>query len=230
MVFLWTFCLTEDRTTHQLNKWKAASVLMELCCMTLVWMSVWKPVVSFTASVACVFVSSLFPSVYATWIWLYTVLIQCILEMPPVIWLVMEIYFGIFQAVLEWIWYQERYDAVCFWISSRSLGGESSGLHWYNLVLSSLNFVFLVLLLFLQIGYYAITHFIVFQWQFGEKFTMNCQDCICLEGEHGIVCEPHVCEQKKVTCDGEGFYEVTEVNPEDSCCPLFTCSEFIHLF
>ncbi|NWV70758.1 MUC2L protein, partial [Malurus elegans] len=59
--------------------------------------------------------------------------------------------------------------------------------------------------------------------EFGEKFTVDCQDCICLEGEHGIVCEPHKCEQKKVTCDGEGFYEVTEVNPEDSCCPLFTC-------
>ncbi|RLW10187.1 hypothetical protein DV515_00002415, partial [Chloebia gouldiae] len=43
--------------------------------------------------------------------------------------------------------------------------------------------------------------------EFGEKFTVDCQDCICLEGEHGIVCEPHVCEQKKVTCDGEGFYE-----------------------
>ncbi|NXR32170.1 MUC2L protein, partial [Zosterops hypoxanthus] len=58
---------------------------------------------------------------------------------------------------------------------------------------------------------------------FGEKFTVDCQDCICLEGEHGIVCEPHICEQKKVTCDGEGFYEVIEVNPADSCCPLFTC-------
>ncbi|KAM7019734.1 mucin-2 [Passerculus sandwichensis] len=59
--------------------------------------------------------------------------------------------------------------------------------------------------------------------EFGEKFTVDCKDCICLEGEHGIVCEPHVCDQKKVTCEGEGFYEVTEVNPKDSCCPLFTC-------
>ncbi|XP_071415412.1 mucin-2 [Pithys albifrons albifrons] len=60
--------------------------------------------------------------------------------------------------------------------------------------------------------------------EFGEKFTIDCQDCICLEGEHGIVCEPHVCaEQNKITCDGEGFYEVTEVNPKDSCCPLVTC-------
>ncbi|NWY35938.1 MUC2L protein, partial [Sylvia atricapilla] len=58
---------------------------------------------------------------------------------------------------------------------------------------------------------------------FGEEFTVDCQDCICLEGEHGIVCKPHICDQKKVTCDGEGFYEVTEVNPADSCCPLFTC-------
>ncbi|XP_050830873.1 mucin-2 [Serinus canaria] len=59
--------------------------------------------------------------------------------------------------------------------------------------------------------------------EFGEKFTVDCQDCICLEGEHGILCKPHVCDQKKVTCDGEGFYEVAEVNPKDSCCPLFTC-------
>lgn len=29
----------EDRMRHQLNKWKAVSVLMEPCCMTLVWMS-----------------------------------------------------------------------------------------------------------------------------------------------------------------------------------------------
>lgn len=59
--------------------------------------------------------------------------------------------------------------------------------------------------------------------EFGERFTMDCQDCICLEGEHGIVCKPHECDQKKVTCDGEGFYEVQEVNPKDPCCPLFTC-------
>lgn len=70
----------------------------------------------------------------------------------------------------------------------------------------------------------------VFQLQFGEKFTVDCQDCICLEGEYGIVCEPHKCDQKKVTCDGEGFYEVTEVNPKDSCCPLHTCSKFILFF
>ncbi|KAJ7411355.1 hypothetical protein BTVI_50229 [Pitangus sulphuratus] len=59
--------------------------------------------------------------------------------------------------------------------------------------------------------------------EFGEKFTVDCQDCICLEGEHGIVCQPHECPEHKVSCDGEGFYEVTEVNPEDSCCPLVTC-------
>ncbi|NXM24944.1 MUC2L protein, partial [Oxyruncus cristatus] len=60
--------------------------------------------------------------------------------------------------------------------------------------------------------------------EFGEEFTVDCQDCICLEGEHGIICGPHECpEQHKVSCDGEGFYEVTEVNPEDSCCPLVTC-------
>uniref|UniRef100_A0A8C8ALX0 Mucin 2, oligomeric mucus/gel-forming n=1 Tax=Otus sunia TaxID=257818 RepID=A0A8C8ALX0_9STRI len=60
--------------------------------------------------------------------------------------------------------------------------------------------------------------------EFGEKFTIDCQDCICLEGGSGIVCEPHVCaKQNKTTCDGEGFYEVNEVNSEDFCCPIVTC-------
>ncbi|XP_027530012.1 mucin-2 [Neopelma chrysocephalum] len=59
--------------------------------------------------------------------------------------------------------------------------------------------------------------------EFGEKFIVDCQDCICLEGEHGIVCQPHECAEQHVTCNGEGFYQVTEVNPEDSCCPLVTC-------
>lgn len=52
-----------------------------------------------------------------------------------------------------------------------------------------------------------------------------------MEGGNGIVCEPHECaEQNKTSCDGEGFYEVNEVNSEDSCCPIVTCSEFILLF
>ncbi|NXW83947.1 MUC2L protein, partial [Alopecoenas beccarii] len=60
--------------------------------------------------------------------------------------------------------------------------------------------------------------------EFGEKFTVDCQDCICLEGENGIVCEPHKCaKQNEISCDGEGFYEVNEVNSEDSCCPIVTC-------
>uniref|UniRef100_A0A8B9N9D9 CTCK domain-containing protein n=1 Tax=Accipiter nisus TaxID=211598 RepID=A0A8B9N9D9_9AVES len=60
--------------------------------------------------------------------------------------------------------------------------------------------------------------------EFGEKFTVDCQDCICVEGGNGIVCEPHECaEQNKTSCDGEGFYEVNEVNSEDSCCPIVTC-------
>ncbi|XP_049676669.1 mucin-2 isoform X14 [Accipiter gentilis] len=60
--------------------------------------------------------------------------------------------------------------------------------------------------------------------EFGEKFTIDCQDCICVEGGNGIVCEPHECaEQNKTSCDGEGFYEVNEVNSEDSCCPIVTC-------
>ncbi|XP_074774746.1 mucin-2 [Athene noctua] len=60
--------------------------------------------------------------------------------------------------------------------------------------------------------------------EFGERFTIDCQDCICLEGGSGIVCEPHECaKQNKTSCDGEGFYEVNEVNSEDFCCPIVTC-------
>ncbi|XP_009955097.1 PREDICTED: intestinal mucin-like protein [Leptosomus discolor] len=60
--------------------------------------------------------------------------------------------------------------------------------------------------------------------EFGERFTVDCQDCICLEGGSGIVCEPHECpKQNKISCDGEGFYEINEVNSEDSCCPIVTC-------
>uniref|UniRef100_A0A803XVQ8 Mucin 2, oligomeric mucus/gel-forming n=1 Tax=Meleagris gallopavo TaxID=9103 RepID=A0A803XVQ8_MELGA len=60
--------------------------------------------------------------------------------------------------------------------------------------------------------------------EFGEKFIADCQDCVCLEGGNGIVCEPHKCpEQNKRSCSGKGFYEVTEVNSEDPCCPIVTC-------
>ncbi|XP_010150298.1 PREDICTED: intestinal mucin-like protein, partial [Eurypyga helias] len=47
--------------------------------------------------------------------------------------------------------------------------------------------------------------------EFGERFTVDCQDCICVEGGYGIVCGPHECaKQSKTSCDGEGFYEVNE--------------------
>ncbi|NXU54485.1 MUC2L protein, partial [Turnix velox] len=60
--------------------------------------------------------------------------------------------------------------------------------------------------------------------EFGEQFTVDCQDCICLEGGNGIVCKPHVCaDQNKTSCDGEGLYAVDVFNPEDSCCPIVTC-------
>ncbi|NXO00106.1 MUC2L protein, partial [Rhinopomastus cyanomelas] len=59
--------------------------------------------------------------------------------------------------------------------------------------------------------------------EFGDRFTVDCQDCICLEGGSGIVCEPHECPKQNTKCEGEGFYEVNEVNSEDPCCPLTTC-------
>uniref|UniRef100_A0A8D0EWD7 Mucin 2, oligomeric mucus/gel-forming n=1 Tax=Strix occidentalis caurina TaxID=311401 RepID=A0A8D0EWD7_STROC len=63
-----------------------------------------------------------------------------------------------------------------------------------------------------------------YYWFIWMHFTIDCQDCICLEGGSGIVCEPHVCvKQNKTSCDGEGFYEVNEVNSEDFCCPIVTC-------
>ncbi|XP_048806082.1 mucin-2 isoform X2 [Lagopus muta] len=60
--------------------------------------------------------------------------------------------------------------------------------------------------------------------EFGEEFVVDCQDCVCLEGGNGIVCEPHECPEQNIrSCSGKGFYEVTEVNSEDSCCPIVTC-------
>ncbi|NXN09272.1 MUC2L protein, partial [Indicator maculatus] len=60
--------------------------------------------------------------------------------------------------------------------------------------------------------------------EFGERFTVGCQDCICVEGGNGIVCEPHKCPaQNETTCDGEGFYKVIVVNSEDACCPISSC-------
>ncbi|XP_062432338.1 mucin-2 [Rhea pennata] len=60
--------------------------------------------------------------------------------------------------------------------------------------------------------------------EYGEKFTVDCKDCICLEGENGIVCEAHKCaEQNEISCDGEGFFKVTEINSEDPCCSITTC-------
>ncbi|NXA56973.1 MUC2L protein, partial [Nothocercus julius] len=60
--------------------------------------------------------------------------------------------------------------------------------------------------------------------EFGEEFTVDCKDCVCLEGGKGIVCEAHKCaEQNKISCDGEGLYQVTLVNSEDPCCPINSC-------
>ncbi|NWS77336.1 MUC2L protein, partial [Crotophaga sulcirostris] len=72
--------------------------------------------------------------------------------------------------------------------------------------------------------FYCFTWICICFHFFGEEFTVDCQDCICLEGGNGIVCHPHECaKQNKTTCDGEGFYEVQEVNSEDPCCPIVTC-------
>ncbi|KAH0620992.1 hypothetical protein JD844_021948 [Phrynosoma platyrhinos] len=61
--------------------------------------------------------------------------------------------------------------------------------------------------------------------KFGEKFEFDCKDCICLEGGSGIICEPHKCPATAIEepCEGEGFYKITEVNPEDKCCSSTVC-------
>ncbi|XP_062974476.1 mucin-2 [Elgaria multicarinata webbii] len=61
--------------------------------------------------------------------------------------------------------------------------------------------------------------------KFGENFQFDCKDCVCLEGGNGIICEPHKCPATpdKTPCVGEGFYTLTEVNPDDKCCSETVC-------
>uniref|UniRef100_A0A8D2IZQ5 CTCK domain-containing protein n=1 Tax=Varanus komodoensis TaxID=61221 RepID=A0A8D2IZQ5_VARKO len=63
--------------------------------------------------------------------------------------------------------------------------------------------------------------------KFGEKFQFDCKDCICLEGGRSIICEPHTCPAApdKTPCEGEGFHEVTQVNPDDKCCSHTVCGK-----
>uniref|UniRef100_H0W2E9 MUC5B protein n=2 Tax=Cavia porcellus TaxID=10141 RepID=H0W2E9_CAVPO len=60
--------------------------------------------------------------------------------------------------------------------------------------------------------------------EFGERFVFDCKDCICLEGGSGITCQPKKCSQQAPpTCEEEGTYLVTEVNPADTCCSISSC-------
>ncbi|XP_074921935.1 mucin-2 [Chelonoidis abingdonii] len=61
--------------------------------------------------------------------------------------------------------------------------------------------------------------------KFGEIFEFDCQTCICLEGGSGISCVPRKCpeQEDKPSCSDEGFYEVTEVNPDNICCNITSC-------
>ncbi|XP_062054488.1 mucin-2 [Lepus europaeus] len=60
--------------------------------------------------------------------------------------------------------------------------------------------------------------------EFGERFEFACQDCVCLEGGSGIICEPRQCGQAGPTsCEEEGTYLTTEVNPADTCCNVTSC-------
>ncbi|KAM5248546.1 mucin-2 [Ctenodactylus gundi] len=60
--------------------------------------------------------------------------------------------------------------------------------------------------------------------EFGEHFTFDCKDCICLEGGSGIVCQPKECNREvPLTCKEDGTYLVTEVNPANTCCNISSC-------
>ncbi|XP_029767907.1 mucin-2 [Terrapene carolina triunguis] len=61
--------------------------------------------------------------------------------------------------------------------------------------------------------------------KFGEVFEFDCKKCICLEGGSGIICEPLKCpaQADKPSCSDEGFYEVTEVSPDNICCSITSC-------
>ncbi|KAM9149377.1 mucin-2-like [Pangshura tecta] len=61
--------------------------------------------------------------------------------------------------------------------------------------------------------------------KFGEIFEFDCKSCICLEGGNGIICEPLKCpaQEDKPSCSEEGFYEVTEVSPDNICCSITSC-------
>ncbi|XP_068963370.1 mucin-2 [Petaurus breviceps papuanus] len=60
--------------------------------------------------------------------------------------------------------------------------------------------------------------------EFGERFEFDCKNCICLEGGSGIVCEAKQCSQQKPqSCQEEGTYPVTEVDPSNTCCNITSC-------
>ncbi|KAH1171113.1 hypothetical protein KIL84_006731 [Mauremys mutica] len=61
--------------------------------------------------------------------------------------------------------------------------------------------------------------------KFGEIFEFDCKRCICLEGGSGISCVPLQCPEQegKPSCSDEGFYEVTEVSPDNICCSITSC-------
>ncbi|KAM4723112.1 intestinal mucin-like protein [Rhinophrynus dorsalis] len=59
--------------------------------------------------------------------------------------------------------------------------------------------------------------------KFGERFQLDCHDCICLEGGRGISCEKHQCPDVTNTCPLEGFYPVTQISSSDKCCNETKC-------
>lgn len=62
--------------------------------------------------------------------------------------------------------------------------------------------------------------------QFGEHFEFDCKECVCLEGGSGIVCQAKKCAgETQTTCEEDGTYLVEEVNPDDKCCNITSCSK-----
>ncbi|XP_039218226.1 mucin-2 isoform X2 [Crotalus tigris] len=61
--------------------------------------------------------------------------------------------------------------------------------------------------------------------KFGENFQFDCQNCICMEGGSGIICEPYTCPipDDEIQCEGEGYQKSTKINPNDKCCSDIVC-------
>ncbi|XP_030646372.1 intestinal mucin-like protein [Chanos chanos] len=60
--------------------------------------------------------------------------------------------------------------------------------------------------------------------EFGERFTHNCQECICMESTKTVMCKAKECSTAvPPICNSPGFVTINETNPEDPCCTTLSC-------